>query len=520
MGLMAAVILALAALVSGSFIGWLVSSKIRQGRLNNSRAAAQKIIADAREEAQALKKTVVLEAKDEWRRVSDPLEREIETSRRSLRSLEAKLMEREHQLDRKVDILDSKERSLIKTEQDLKHREENIKSEKGEVDAMVQQQRQLLESMAKMSQAEARKMLIDQQEESARQFAARKVRELKDDAIANGNRYAKEIVSRAIERFAVELATESTVSVVNIPSDDTKGRIIGREGRNIRSFEMITGVEVIVDDTPGIVMLSGFDPLRREIAKNTLEKLIQDGRIHPGRIEEVYEKAHEDIEELIRESGSKAAFDMGIHDLSESLLELLGQLRFRTSYGQNLLVHSKEVGFLAGMMAEELGLDMVLARRAGLLHDISKAINYDAGSDPASASAALVRKSGESAEVIEVIETHNQSRPSRSPIATLVEAANQISVKRPGAQKDKVEDYIRRLKNIEEIAMAQPGVQKAYALQNGKEMRVLLDSTLVDDAYADQVADEIADKLERELEQPGQMKVCVIREVRAIHYAR
>jgi ribonuclease Y len=520
MGLMGAALLALAALVSGSLLGWLINSKIRQGRLNISRVAVQKIIADAQEEAQALKRTAILEAKDEWRRVSDPLEKEIETSKRSLRDLEAKLLEREHQIDRKVDILESKERSLIKTEQDMEGREESIKSAKAEADAMVRQQHQRLESLANMSQAEARKMLIDQQEESARQFAARKVKELKDDAIANGNRYAKEVISRAIERFAVGLAVESTVSVVNIPSDDTKGRIIGRDGRNIRSFEMVTGVEVIVDDTPGIVMLSGFDPLRREVAKNTLEKLILDGRIHPGRIEEVYEKARGDIEELIRESGSKAAFDLGIHDLSESLLELLGQLRFRTSYGQNLLVHSKEVGFLAGMMAEELDLDVALARRAGLLHDISKAANHDVGSDPTQTSAALVRKSGENAEVIEVIETHNQNMPSRSPIATLVEAANQISIKRPGAQKDKVEEYIRRLRNIEEIAMAQPGVQKAYALQNGKEMRVLLDSTLVDDAYADQVADEIADRLERELEQPGQMKVCVIREVRAIHYAR
>ena len=520
MGIMVALLLAVGAMLIGLLIGWLINNKIREDRLSSANAVADKITGDAKQEAQALKKTAILEAKDEWRRESEPLERDIEVSKRSLRELETNLLEREQQLDRKVDVLESKERSQTKAEQELERRETDIKAAESEIDAMTRQQRQRLESLAEITQADARKMLISAQEESARQFAARKVKEIKDDAIANANRYAREIVSRSIERFATDLAVESTISVVNIPSDDMKGRIIGRDGRNIRSFEMITGVEVIVDDSPGIVMLSGFDPLRREVARNTLERLILDGRIHPGRIEEVYEKAREDVEELIRESGSKAAFDMGIHDLAEPLLEQLGQLRFRTSYGQNLLEHSKEVGFLAGMMAEELELDVALARRAGLLHDISKAANHDLGSDPAQASAALVRKCGESPEVVEVIETHSQNRPSRSVIAILVEAANQISLNRTGAQKDRVEEYIRRLRNIEEIAMAQPGVQRAYALQNGKEMHVLVDSSMVDDAYADQVADEICEKLEQELDQAGQLKVSVIREVRAVHYAR
>ena len=520
MGVMSALLVACATLVVGLLLGWLINSKIREGRLNRANTAADQITTEAREEAEALKKTAVLEARDEWRLESEPLKKELEDAKASVRTLEVQFHEREQQLDRKVDVLESKERSLVNTEKELETREAVIVSEEAEVDTMIRQQRQRLESLAEMSQADARRTLIAEQEDSARQFAARKVKEIKDDAIANGNRYAKEVISRAIQRFAAELAVEGTVSVVNIPSDDMKGRIIGRDGRNIRSFEMITGVEVIVDDTPGIVMLSAFDPLRREIARNTLDKLILDGRIHPGRIEEVYEKAREDVEDMIRESGSKAAFDLGIHDLAEPLLEQLGQLRFRTSYGQNLLEHSKEVGFLAGMMAEELELDVALARRAGLLHDISKAANHDVGSDPAQASATLLRKGGESAEVVEVIETHSQQLPSKTPIAILVEAANQISLNRPGAQKKKVEDYIRRLRTIEEIALARPGVEKAYALQNGKEMRVLLDSGSVDDAYADQVADEICEKLERELEQPGQLKVSVIREVRAVHFAR
>ena len=520
MDLVGEIVLIFAFFVFGGMLGWLANDKIRRGKLDNTQEVARKIIATAEKEAEALKKTAILEARDEWRRERSPLEKELETNRRNLRDLEAKLLEREQQLDRKVDVLESKERSLIKTEQEQEHREAAIATEKARAADMVHQQSQRLQELAGISQAEVRQMLVEQQEQSARQFAARKVREIKDDAMANGNRQAKEIIARSIQRFAGELAVESTVSVVSIPSDDMKGRIIGRDGRNIRSFEMITGVEIIVDDTPGMVMLSGFDPLRREVAKSTLERLIQDGRIHPGRIEEVYEKASEDVEELIRESGSKAAFDLGIHDLDEPLLEALGQLRFRTSYGQNLLEHSKEVGVLAGMMAEELGLDVSLARRAGLLHDIGKAAGHELGSDPTQTSAALARKCGESAEVIEVIETHNQNMPFRSIIAVLVEAANEISVSRPGARKEKVEEYVRRLRQIEDIACAHTGVRLAFALQNGKEIRVLVDSEMVDDTYADQLADEISDKLEKELEYPGQMRVCVIREVRAVQVAR
>ena len=348
----------------------------------------------------------------------------METAKRSLRDLEAKLLEREQQLDRKVDVLESKERTLGKMEGELEQREENLGAEEARIEAMIRQQQQRLETLAGINQVEARQMLIDQQVDSAHQFAARKVREIKDTAIATANREAKEIIAQAIQRFASELAVESTISVVSIPSDEMKGRIIGRDGRNIRSFEMMTGVEVIVDDTPGMVMLSGFAPLRREVARNTLAKLIVDGRIHPGRIEEVYEKAVEDVEELVRESGSKAAFDLGLHDLAEPLLELLGQLRFRTSYGQNMLAHSKEVGFLAGMMAEELKLDVPLARRAGLLHDISKAISHEVNGNPAQASAALARKCGESPEVIQVVETHSMDTPARTIIGVLVEAAN------------------------------------------------------------------------------------------------
>lgn len=520
MALVGSIILTLVFTGIGFGLGWLICDRLRRTQLNDSQNAAHQLVAQAEEEAAALRKTAALEARDEWRREQAPLEQEAENTRRQLRELETRLQEREQQLDRKVDLLESKERSLIKGEQDLEQRETEVAAQEDRANALVAEQSKQLERLAGLSQMEARRMLIAELEDSARQFAARKVREIKDDAAANANRHAKNIIASAIQRFSAELAVESTVSVVSIPSDDMKGRIIGRDGRNIRSFETLTGVEVVVDDTPGMVMLSGFDPLRREVARCTLARLIQDGRIHPGRIEEVYEKACEDVEELVRESGSQAAFDLNIHDLAEPLLEALGQLRFRTSYGQNLLEHSKEVGALAGMMAEELQLDASLARRAGLLHDISRAFSHEAGSDPAQASAALARKCCENPEVIQIIETHNQHLPSRSIIAVLVAAANEISLNRPGARKEKVEEYITRLRNIEEIVRSHMGVRQAYALQNGKEIRVMVDSDMVDDAYADQLADDIVERLEKKLEHPGQIRVCVIREVRAVHLAR
>ena len=504
----------------GCLLGWLLSNRVRHGKLQNTQSTARQIISNAEQEAEDLKKTALLEARDGWRLERSPLEKNQETQKRALRNLETNLLEREQQLVRKVDVLESKERSQLKSEHDLDRREKVIAATEAQSQDLIRRQGERLEELAGISQQEARHMLTDQLEQSTRQFAARKVREIKDTAIATANLEAKEIITRAIQRFAGELAVESTISVIPIPSDDMKGRIIGRDGRNIRSFEMITGVEVIVDDTPGMVMLSGFDSLRREIGKNTLEKLIIDGRIHPGRIEEVYEKAREDVEEMIRESGSKAAFDLGIHDLAEPLLEMLGKLRFRTSYGQNLLAHSKEVGLFAGMMAELLDLDAALARRAGLLHDIGKAQDFELGSDPVQNSAALARKCNESAEVVQVIETHSEQIPSRSAIAVLVEAANEISTHRPGARKEKVEEYTRRLRQIEEIASSHMGVRQAFALQNGKEVRILVDSEAVDDTYADHLADEITSKIEQELEYPGQLRICLVREVRAVHYAR
>ena len=518
--ILAVTLLFVAAIGIGFGAGWYGCERVHRKKTDGARTTADDIISQATAEAASLKKTASLEARDEWRREREPLERETERKRSELRELESSLLEREQQLDRKVDVLESKERTLVKTERELTNREQQIGADETKIGDMLQEQRDRLEELAGMSRSEALKMLVQEQEHKAHQLAARKVREIKDNAVANANREAREIISSCIERFAGDLTLESTVSMVSLPNDEMKGRIIGRDGRNIRSFDMVTGVEVIVDDSPGVVMLSSFDPLRREVAKNTLEKLITDGRIHPGRIEEVYEKAKEDVEEIVRESASKAAFDLGIHDLPSALLELLGRLRFRTSYGQSLLTHSKEVGAIAGMIAEALDLDAGMARRAGLLHDIGRALDHEIGTDTAQTGAALARKNDEAPEVVEVIETHNLNIPIRSTLATVVKAADEISTGRPGARNEKVEEYIRRMDEIEVLATSLPGVTRAYALQNGKEIRVLVDSALVDDAYAEQLADEITQSIEAQLGQAGQVKVCLIREVRAVQYAR
>ena len=520
MDLIIAMMSALALFAIGGGTGWVINNRIRQIRETKTRNKVQSIVEEAHAEAESLKKTATLIAKDEWRKEREPLEREIDQRKRTLQNIEGGLLEKERQLDHKVDILEDKELSLNRVEKELSRREEKLSSIEKNIQTLIKEQEHRLEELAGLSRAEARTKLIEQQEDNARQFAARKVREIKDEAIAMANREAKEIISRSIQQYGGELALESTVSVVNLPSEEMKGRIIGRDGRNIRAFDMITGVEIVVDDTPGSVLLSSFDPMRREVAKTTLEKLILDGRIHPGRIEETYEKARMDVEELIRESGSKAAFDLGIHDMPEPLLELLGKLRFQSSYGQNLLAHCQEVGMLAGLIAERLEIDVTLARRAGLLHDIGKALSHEVGTDSAQASGALARKCGESVAVIEVIETHNLELLVRSVIAITVKTADEISNSRPGAHKEKVEEYVTRMQNIEEIAGSYPGVRSAFAVQNGKEVRVMIDSDTVNDTNANQLADEITESLEEDLDQPGQIKVCVIRELRAVHYAR
>ncbi len=508
------------AFIVGAIGGWIWCSNTRRNRLSEVKKQAKDTLNRAEQEAETIQKTAQLEARESWRKEREPLERIFEQKSRDQQKHEGDLNSREQQLNRKFDVLDNKERTLQKQEELLSKKEIDLDTKNKHANELHDQHQQRLEEIAGLSQSQAREIIFQQLEENVRQSAEKKVRRITDNAMANANWEAQEIITRSIQKFAGKIAIESTISMVDLPSDDMKGRIIGRDGRNIRSFEMITGVEIIVDETPGTVMLSGFDPLRREIAKITLEKLVADGRIHPGRIEEIHVKALQDVEEMTRESGSKAAFDLGIHDMDGQLLESLGKLRFHTSYGQNLLAHSKEVGYIAGTMAEALNLDMALARRSGLLHEIGNVLTSETGSNPDQLGASMARKWGESPEVTQVMETYAKNSPSRSAIATLVDAANEISLSRPGAQKEKTEEYTQRLKHIETLAETQPGVRKAYALQNGKEIRLLVDSGILNDSEADQLAEDFSEMLESEIDNIGQIRVCVIREIRSVHFAR
>jgi len=506
-------------LIIGFLTGWLINSKITYSRMSKAEESAEKIVKDALLEAEALKKTAMLEAKDEMYKEQLKVEREMEARREELQRAEFKLVTRERQLDRKVDLLNNKERSITGRERQFALREKTLQAKEEQLSAVIVEQNAKLERIAGMSQEEAKALLMANMEEEARREAAWKAREIREEAVAKADREAKEIITRAVQRLAAKHVAESTVSIVNLPSDEMKGRIIGREGRNIRAFETSTGVDVIVDDTPQAVILSGFDPVRREVARMALERLILDGRIHPGRIEEIVEKTRQDMEGVIREAGEQAAFDAGVHGLHERLVETLGRLKFKMSYGQNLLMHSKEVAFLAGMMAEHLGLDAALARRAGLLHDVGKAATHEMEGTPEEIGAEMARKYGEVPVVVNAIEPHPEGSEITSPIVALVEAADTMSSRRPGAQRDTLEGFIKRMERLESTASAFSGVQNAYAIQAGREVRVIVDSDLVNDADTDRLASEISEKIEREMEFPGQVKVTVIREMRAVDYA-
>jgi ribonuclease Y len=475
---------------------------------------------EAEHEAETLKKTVFLEAKDEWFKEKLQLEQDLNEKKAELRSLEAKLFDRERKLDKKVDILDTKERNLQLRERQLSIKEKTFRSKDEHLSVIIKEQNARLERISGMSEEEAKALLLSNLEEKVRQQAARRAKEIRDEMLSKVEQEAKEILSTAIQRFAADHTLETTVSVVSLPSDEMKGRIIGREGRNIRSFETVTGIDVIVDDTPEAVILSGFDPLRREIARIALERLVQDGRIHPGRIEEVVEKARNETERRVKEIGEQAAFDVGVHGLDERLVMLLGKLSYHMSGGQNVLQHSKEVAWIAGMMAAELGLNQEIAKRAGLLHDIGKAIEHEFDGTHTQVGVDIVRKCGESPIIVNAIEAHHQNGEVRSPITVLVGAADTVSLSRPGAQKDALEGYIRRLERLEALARTCDGVEQAYVVQAGREIRIMANSSIVDDIQADQLATEITEKIEAEGEFPGQIKVVVIRETRAIEYAR
>lgn len=503
----------IAAAIVGCLAGYFIRKNIAEGKINNAEQLAVKIEKEAIKDAETQKKEILLEAKEEVHRLRNDFEKESRDRRNEQQKIEKRLLQKEESLDRKSEGIEAKEN---KYNQKLKA----IEDREGKVDSLIEEQKIKLEEVSGLTQEEAKRILMNDVEKEAKHEAAMMVREIEAQAKEDADKKAREIIAYSIQKCAADHVAETTVTVVELPNDEMKGRIIGREGRNIRTLETLTGIDLIIDDTPEAVILSGFDPIRREVARIALERLIVDGRIHPARIEEMVEKAKKDVEDMIKETGEQATFDTGVYGLHPELMRLLGRLKYRTSYGQNVLKHAIEVSHLAGIMATELGQDPKVAKRAGLLHDIGKAVDHEVEGPHVEIGMNLLKKYKESKAVIHAMSTHHGDYEPESLEAILITAADAVSAARPGARRETLESYIKRLEKLEEIANKYEGVEKSFAIQAGREIRIIIKPENYNDEAMVMLARDISKNIESELEYPGQIKVNVIRETRAIEYAK
>ncbi|MBI1805914.1 MAG: ribonuclease Y [Ignavibacteria bacterium] len=508
-------------LVGVSFaLGWYVNTRSGQNKVLRAEERARNIVADAEKDALNIKKEKLLEVKDEWYKKKQEFEQEANSKRNKLQAFEKQLASREDNLERKVELMNKKEKEVNNGKRLLDDRAKQIDEKLAQLNRLIHEENQKLERVSTLSRDEARKLLIENMVNEAKTEAAQVLKDIRDTAKLEAKKEAQKIIVQAIQRTAADHCVETTVSVLHIQNDEMKGRIIGKEGRNIRAFEAATGVDVIVDDTPEAVILSGFDPLRREVARLSLERLMADGRIHPARIEEVVEKVRKELDEELLHTGENALLDGGLHGGHQEILRHIGRMKYRSSYGQNLLAHSLEVAHLTGLMAAEFGLDANLAKRAGLLHDIGKTVDRSVEGPHALIGYDLTKKYGEHPIVVNAVGSHHEDIPMEHPIAALVQAADAISGSRPGARRESVEGYAKRLERLEELAKSFDGVANTYAIQAGREIRVIVEHDKIDDLMADQLAHDIAKKIQAEMGYPGQIKVVVIRETRSVAYAK
>ena len=507
------IVIGIVCLAAGFAGGYVYRRNIAEAKIANAEEAVKKMIGDAQKRAETIKKETVLEAKEEAYRIKNENEKELRERRNELQRNERRLLQREETLDKKIDGIEQREQQLNQKIKEAENTEASIKE-------LYDKQLKELETISGLSMDEAREILLSSVERDARHDAAIMLRDIEAKTKEEADKRARNIISLAIQRCAADHVAETTVSVVSLPNDEMKGRIIGREGRNIRTLETATGVDLIIDDTPEAVILSGFDPVRREVARIALERLITDGRIHPGRIEEMVEKARREVDTQIREAGEQAIFEVGIHGLHHELIKLIGRLKYRTSYGQNVYNHSIEVAQLAGLMAAEIGEDVATAKRAGLLHDLGKAVDHEVEGSHVTIGVELARKYKESKEVVHAIHAHHNDVEPQTVIACLVQAADAISAARPGARRENLENYIKRLEKLEEVTSSFRGVEKSYAIQAGREVRIIVKPEVVSGDEMTLLAREIAQRIENELEYPGQIKVHLLREVKIVEYAK